>query len=158
MGAASRAHLSELCCKDERSRESPRVLTERPEGLYGMFSMSKRPLAPVHQRFKGVSNNFIRRARTKKRTPCLELGRLAKAAPGTPKSDTEASVRRRTAPGRGGKGTLRRAGAGSGGRAGSHVVEDATVRRRGRRLSGLDGLGGAASLAEEAADSPGRRQ
>ena len=94
----------------------------------------------------------------KKRTPCLELGRLAKAAPGTPKSDTEASVRRRTAPGRGGKGTLRRAGAGSGGRAGSHVVEDATVRRRGRRLSGLDGLGGAASLAEEAADSPGRRQ
>ena len=49
---------------------------------------------------------------------------------------------------------MRRAGAGSGGRAGSHVVEDATVRRRGRRLSGLDGLGGAASLAEEAADSP----
>ena len=122
-----------------------------------MFSMSERPLAPVHQRFKGVSNNFIRRARTKKRTPCLELGRLAKAAPGTPKSDTEAPVRR-AAPGRGGKGTLRRAGAGSGGRAGSHVVEDATVRRRGRRLSGLDGLGGAASLAEEAADSPGRRQ
>ncbi len=64
-----------------------------------MFSMSKRPLAPVHQRFKGVSNNFIRRARTKKRTPCLELGRLAKAAPGTPKRPRRAAAKFLRGPG-----------------------------------------------------------
>ena len=63
-----------------------------------MFSMSKRPLAPVHQRFKGVSNNFIRRARTKT-VRCLELGRLAKAAPGTPKRPRRAAAKFLRGPG-----------------------------------------------------------
>ena len=156
MVAASRAHRSELCCKDERSRESPGFDRGRKDCMVCSRCLKDRwrPFINGSMRFQ----QFYQTRPHKNRTPCLELGRLAKAAPGAPTSDTEASVRRRAAPGRGGKGTLRRAGAGSGGRAGSHVVEDATVRRRGRRLSGLDGLGGAASLAEEAADSPGRRQ
>ena len=136
---------------------SRRVLTEAGRIVWYVLDVLKdrwRPFINGSMRFQ----QFYQTRPHKNRTPCLELGRLAKAAPGAPTSDTEASVRRRAAPGRGGKGTLRRAGAGSGGRAGSHVVEDATVRRRGRRLPGLDGLGGAASLAEEAADSPGRRQ